>query len=39
MIEWQGDSFDPKAVDLADTDRAIQDTARRWSRPRKTNPI
>jgi hypothetical protein len=39
MIEWHGDSFDPKAVDFADTDRAIQDTARRWNRPRKTKPI
>jgi hypothetical protein len=39
MIKWHGDSFDLKAVDLADTDRAIQDTARRWSRPRKTKPI
>ena len=38
MIEWYGDTFDPNAVDFAETDRAIQDTARRWSRPRKTKP-
>jgi hypothetical protein len=38
MIEWHGDRFDPKAVDLTRINQALQDTTRRWSRARKTKP-
>ncbi len=36
LREWHGESFDPHAVDLVQLDRALQDTVRRWSRPRRT---
>ena len=38
MIEGHGNSFDPTAVDLVEIDRAIQHTALRWTRSRKTEP-
>jgi len=38
MIEWHGDNFDPHAVDATEINRAIEDVARRWSRPRNIKP-
>jgi hypothetical protein len=38
MIEWHGDNFDPHAVDATEINRAIEDVARRWSRPRRIKP-
>ena len=35
MTEWHGDAFDPHNVDRAEIDRALQETARSWTRPRK----
>ncbi len=38
MVEWYGAPFDPKAVDLVQIERALQDIARRWTRSRKAKP-
>ena len=38
MTEWYGESFDPHAIDPTEINRAIQDVARRWSRPRRIKP-
>jgi len=38
MIDWHGDNFDPHAVDLTEINHAIDDAARRWTRPRRIKP-
>lgn len=35
MTEWHGQTFDPHKVGRAEIDRALQETARSWTQPRK----
>lgn len=35
MLEWRGSTFDPAKVNIADLGLAVDDLARKWSKPRK----